>query len=159
GNQTAWPKGITQQHLAVEFTEWMRERWNHPCVVIWDAQNETTDDRVVAATLMAVRGLDLSNRPWDNGWGTPQKPGDISEAHPYRAGRKGFFANFANETGIPDNGPKKKDAARPPYLINEYGWLWINRDGTLPTLTVDVYKRLLGEKATVAERFRYYART
>ncbi|MBI5817645.1 MAG: discoidin domain-containing protein [Verrucomicrobia bacterium] len=159
GRPDAWPKEITQQHLAVEFTEWMRERWNHPCVVIWDAQNETTDDAVVAATLMAVRGLDLSNRPWDNGWGTPQKPGDISEAHPYRAGRKGFFANLANETGIPDNGPKKKDAARPPYLINEYGWLWINRDGTLPTLTVDVYKRLLGEKATVAERFHYYART
>jgi hypothetical protein len=159
GNPTAWPKEITQQHLAVEFTEWMRERWNHPCVVIWDAQNETTDDAVVAATLMAVRGLDLSQRPWDNGWGTPQKPGDISEAHPYRANRNGFFANFANETGIPDNGPKKKDAARPPYLINEYGWLWINRDGTLPTLTVEVYKRLLGEKATVAERFHYYART
>jgi len=158
GNPTAWPKEITQQHLVVEFTEWMRERWNHPCVVIWDAQNETTDDRVVAATLMAVRGLDLSNRPWDNGWGAPQKPGDISEAHPYRAGRKGFFANFANETGIPDNGPRK-DTAKPPYLINEYGWLWINRDGTLPTLTVDIYKRLLGEKATVAERFHYYART
>jgi hypothetical protein len=159
GRPDAWPKEITQQHLAVEFTEWMRERWNHPCVVVWDAQNETTDDAVVAATLMAVRGLDLSNRPWDNGWGVPQMPGDISEAHPYRAGRKGFFANLANETGIPDNGPKKKDAARPPYLINEYGWLWINRDGTLPTLTVDIYKRLLGEKATVAERFHYYART
>jgi hypothetical protein len=159
GNPTAWPKEITQQHLAVEFTEWMRERWNHPCVVIWDAQNETTDDAVVAATLMAVRNMDLSNRPWDNGWGTPQMPGDISEAHPYRAGRVGFFANLAKETGIPDNGPKKKDAARPPYLINEYGWLWINRDGTLPTLTVDIYKRLLGEKATVAERFHYYART
>jgi hypothetical protein len=159
GGQTAWPKEITQQHLAIEFTEWMRERWNHPCVVIWDAQNETTDDAIVAATLMAVRGLDLSNRPWDNGWGVPQMPGDIAEAHPYRAGRKGFFANFANETGIPDNGPKKKDAARPPYLINEYGWLWINRDGTLPTLTVDIYKRLLGENATVAQRFEYYART
>ncbi|MBM3892346.1 MAG: hypothetical protein FJ388_24790, partial [Verrucomicrobia bacterium] len=104
GRPDAWPKEITQQHLAVEFTEWMRERWNHPCVVIWDAQNETTDDAVVAATLMAVRGLDLSNRPWDNGWGVPQMPGDISEAHPYRAGRVGFFANFAKETGIPDNG-------------------------------------------------------
>lgn len=164
GGLNAWPKEITQEHLAVEFTEWMRERWNHPCVVIWDAQNETTDDAVIAATLMAVRGLDRSKRPWDNGWGTPQMPGDISEAHPYRAGRRGFFANFANETGIPDNGPGVGrrpfvDLGRPPYLINEYGWLWINRDGTLPTLTVDIYKRLLGEQATVAERRHYYART
>ncbi|MCR4413557.1 MAG: discoidin domain-containing protein [Thermoguttaceae bacterium] len=165
GRLDGWPKEITQQHLAVEFTEWMRERWNHPCVVIWDAQNETTDDAVVAATLMAVRGLDLSNRPWDNGWGAPQKPGDISEAHPYRAGRKDFsLAIFAKETGVPNNGPGTGrrpfvDLGRPPYLINEYGWLWINRDGTLPTLTVDVYKRLLGETATVEQRRHYYART
>lgn len=164
GGADAWPKEITPQHLAVEFSEWMRERWNHPCVVIWDAQNETTDDAVIAAALMAVRGLDLSNRPWDNGWGAPQKPGDISECHPYRANREGFFANFANETGIPNNGPGTGrrpfvDLGRPPYLVNEYGWLWINRDGTLPTLTVDVYKRLLGEHATVAQRRYYYART
>lgn len=164
GGLDAWPKEITREHLAVEFTEWMRERWNHPCVVIWDAQNETTDDAVIAATLSAVRGLDLSNRPWDNGWGSPQNPGDISEAHPYRANREGFFANFANENGVPDIGPGTGrrpfvNLGRPPYLINEYGWLWINRDGTLPTLTVEVYKRLLGEQATVAERRHYYART
>jgi len=159
GGQDAWPKEITRQHLAVEFTEWMRERWNHPCVVIWDAQNETTDDAVVAATLTAVRGLDLSNRPWDNGWGAPQQPGDISEAHPYRANRQDFsLAIFAKETGVPNNGPGV-DLGRPPYLINEYGWLWINRDGTLPTLTVDIYKRLLGEKATADQRRHYYART
>jgi hypothetical protein len=165
GNPTAWPKEITQQHLAVEFTEWMREHWNHPCVVIWDAQNETTDDAVVAATLMAVRGLDLSHRPWDNGWGVPQMPGDISECHPYLFMRKdAMLAQYANHAGIPDFGPGTGskpfvNKAKPPYLINEYGWLWINRDGTLPTLTVDIYKRLLGEKATVAERFHYYART
>ena len=27
-----------------QYTEWMRERWNHPCVVIWDAQNESRTD-------------------------------------------------------------------------------------------------------------------
>ncbi len=27
--------------LAREYAEWMQERWNHPCVVIWDACNET----------------------------------------------------------------------------------------------------------------------
>ena len=48
--------------------------------------------------------------------------------------------------------------AGPPYLINEYGWLWINRDGTLPTLTVDVYKRILGEDASTDARRLYYAR-
>ncbi len=44
-------------------------------------------------------------------------------------------------------------------MINEYGWLWINRDGSLPTLTVEVYKQLLGENASVDARRLYYART
>lgn len=153
-----WPEAITPAHLAVEYTEWLRERWNHPCVVIWDAQNETANDRVIAATIQQVREQDLSGRPWDNGWGTPQRPGDISEAHPYRSSRPGFHLGiFAREDGIPDNGPRQ--GAGPPYLINEYGWLWINRDGSLPTLTVAVYERLLGEQASVEDRFRYYART
>ncbi len=153
-----WPEAITPADLTAEFTEWMRERWNHPCVVIWDAQNETSNDRVIAAAIQQVRGLDLSRRPWDNGWGTPHQPGDISEGHPYRSSRPGFrLANLARETGIPDNGPRQ--GAGPPYLINEYGWLWINRDGSLPTLTVDVYKRLLGENASAEDRRRYYART
>jgi len=153
-----WPAAITPADLAVEYTEWMRERWNHPCVVIWDAQNETANDRVIAQAIGLVRDQDLSRRPWDNGWGTPQRPGDISEGHPYRANRPGFrLADFLREDGIPNNGPRQ--GAGPPYLINEYGWLWINRDGSLPTLTVDVYKRLVGESASIDERRLYYART
>lgn len=154
-----WPVEITPDHLAVEYTEWMRERWNHPCVVIWDAQNETANDEVTRAAIGMVRGLDLSDRPWDNGWGSPQRPGDISECHPYRSsGKTWTLADLAKETGIPNNGPRKGTAA-PPYLINEYGWLWINRDGSLPTLTVEVYQRSLGENATVEQRRHYYART
>jgi hypothetical protein len=158
GKKDSWPRGIGVDDLALEYTEWMRERWNHPCVMIWDAQNETRDDRIVGLAIQKVRGLDLSHRPWDNGWGTPQQPGDISESHPYRSSGANYrLARLAKETGIPDNGPPK-DAARPPYLINEYGWLWINRDGTLPTLTVQAYQRMLGENATPDARWNLYAR-
>ena len=153
-----WPAAITAEDLAEEYTEWLRERWNHPCVVIWDAQNETWNDAVIRDAIGRVRDLDLSNRPWDNGWGTPHRPGDISESHPYRAGRPGFHLGiFSREDGVPNNGPRQ--GAAPPYLINEYGWLWINRDGSLPTLTVNVYERLLGQDASIEQRFRYYART
>ncbi len=153
-----WPAAITADHLAVEYREWMRERWNHPCVVIWDAQNETSNDKVIAAAMQQVRDLDLSRRPWDNGWGAVQRPGDISESHPYRSSNPAFrLRGFAKEKGIPDNGPRRN--AGPPYLINEYGWLWINRDGSLPTLTVDVYKRILGADASIEARRLYYART
>jgi hypothetical protein len=158
GAKNSWPRGIGVDDLAVEYTEWMRERWNHPCVMIWDAQNETRDDRIVGQAIQKVRGLDLSHRPWDNGWGTPQQRGDISESHPYRSSGANYrLAQFAKETGIPNNGPPA-GAAKPPYLINEYGWLWINRDGTLPTLTVKVYERMLGEGASRDACWALYAR-
>ena len=41
GSAAGWPAELTAQRLSQEYTEWMQERWNHPCVVIWDAQNET----------------------------------------------------------------------------------------------------------------------
>jgi len=160
-----WPEAITAADLAKEYAEWMRERWNHPSVVTWDAQNETLNDSVTAPALMAVRDLDLSGRPWDNGFGTPQRPGDISECHPYRPRHTQGLPNFATETGIPNVGPgqgydaKRTNKAKPPYLINEYGWLWINRDGSVPTLTTGLYDRILGKNATAQQRWEYYART
>src|ERR1700690_1069773 len=35
-----WPAALQSGELAAEYADWMRERWNHPCVVIWDASNE-----------------------------------------------------------------------------------------------------------------------
>ena len=40
-----WPPELTSGELAREYTEWMQQRWNHPCVVIWDAQNESRRKR------------------------------------------------------------------------------------------------------------------
>ena len=153
-----WPEAVTSERLAAEFTEWMRHHWNHPCVVIWDAQNETARDAVTSETIRKVRDLDLSDRPWDNGWGKPQAPGDFSECHPYRARHPAFSLGiFERESGVPNNGPRR--GAGKPYLINEYAWLWLNRDGSPTELTEDVYRRQVGEESTVEERRRYYART
>ncbi len=157
--KNGWPEAITADHLKVEFTEWMRERWNHPCVVIWDAQNETTNGLVTFTTIGMVRGLDLSGRPWDNGWGEAQDPADSCEAHPYRSNpRRNDFSDFAWETGIPERPEPAGSHSRMPYIINEYGALWINRDGTLPTLTSNLYRRALGPDATAEQRWHYYAR-
>ena len=66
-NSRNWdiPNDFDTDLLASHFTDWMRDRWNHPSVVIWDAQNET-HSVTTGKTIAAVRGLDLSNRPWDN---------------------------------------------------------------------------------------------
>ena len=42
-------------------------------------------------------------------------------------------------------------------ILNEYGWLWLNRDGTPTLLTQKLYPRLLGEKNTTENRFALQA--
>ncbi len=160
------PEKPKSEKIIPEYTEWMRERWNHPCVVIWDAQNESVTEETGKA-LNAVRQLDLSNRPWDNGWAEPQSGADCVEAHPY------FFSKLWNEYWADDNKFALSDMAkisgRPPVrkeqekyhqpiIINEYGWLWLNRDGSTTCLTGSVYEKLLGPDSTVAERRLLYAR-
>ncbi|MEI8372214.1 MAG: beta-L-arabinofuranosidase domain-containing protein [Planctomycetota bacterium] len=139
--------------LAQEFTEWMQERWNHPCVVIWDACNETHNGETGKA-IQKVRKLDFSNRPWDNGWFQPMVPTDSWEQHPYHFIDSNFkLAYIAKDGGMLGWKPGKS-----PIIVNEYGWLWLNRDGTVTTLTRDLYGKLLGPNATTAQRRELYAR-
>lgn len=152
-----WPKGLDQTQLAREYTEWMQERWNHPCVVIWDAQNETATPETGKA-LQAVRQLDLSNRPWDNGWAEPQAPGDSFESHPYFCQNPDFkFPLIAHEAGTP-TGNITPNKGGNPIILNEYGWLWLNRDGAPTTLTRQLYANLLGDYSTTGQRRYTYAR-
>ncbi|MBN2316396.1 MAG: hypothetical protein JXM79_20885, partial [Sedimentisphaerales bacterium] len=156
------PEKPVSEKIIPEYTEWMRERWNHPCVVIWDAQNES-NTKETGKALQAVRHLDLSNRPWENGWAEPQSPNDCVESHPYlfstiQWGRGEFhLSDLAETSGV----PRLRDAQKRydlPIIINEYAWLWINRDGTTTCLTDKVYNLLLGPNSTVAQRRLLYGR-
>jgi len=130
-----WPAELTSQRLVQEYTEWMRERWNHPCVVIWDGQNESYSPELRKA-IQAVRGLDLSNRPWENGYEGPPTPTDCVESHPYLFSRlcklwskcdKFFLRDLATTSPKPGlTGEQQRLPA--PIIINEYCWLWLNRD-------------------------------
>jgi hypothetical protein len=154
-----WPPELKREELAREYTAWMQERWNHPCVVIWDAQNETVTTETGPA-LAQVRGLDLSNRPWDNGWSASMAPTDVCESHPYHFMDPHMTLSRAlgDKTGMPaafgNNNPGNRNA----YVINEYGWLWLNRDGTPTTLTKDLYANLAGKDAPPAKLFPLAAR-
>jgi hypothetical protein len=136
-----------------EYGEWMRDNWNHPSVVIWDANNETWDAMFGEKIIPAVRGLDLSNRPWENSYNPPAGPDDPVEDHPYE------FSAMAN--GGPEfsmtafehpNGKAPGAASGHALILNEYGWLWLNRDGSPTELTKKLYPRLLGDHATAEER-------
>jgi len=157
GSAAGWPAELTAQRLSQEYTEWMQERWNHPCVVIWDAQNETRTT-VTGEALQLVRGLDLSNRPWDNGYGQPQFPGDSFESHPYLFSNPKFqLSGLASVSGVP-RGNAIPNSGNNPIIINEYDWLWLNRDGSPTTLSRKVYENLLGTNSTATQRWHVNAR-
>ena len=149
------PKETRREELALEYAEWMRERWNHPCVVIWDANNETRSTETGPA-LAQARALDLSDRPWDNSYNPPLAPGDVFESHPYHFNANFRLRDLAGAERVPQGNVMRNDG-RHAVIINEYGWHWLNRDGTPTTLTREIYRSVLGENATPAQRFRMQA--
>jgi len=176
-----WPKNLTSKLLIREYTDWMQERWNHPSVIVWDAQNESWSKETGEA-IKEVRKLDLSNRVWDNGWSPPVSAGDIREAHPY------FESWTAGSEMIKPDGHKDKPFSMEymataeklpstfylpyqytygltpnwhwdqPCVINEYSYLWLNRDGTPTSLTKPYYDTVLGSKANADQCRELYAR-
>jgi beta-galactosidase len=169
-----WRPKLKAATIAADYKVWMRERWNHPCVVIWDAQNETVTDETGKAINM-VRHLDLSNRPWDNGWSRPQAATDAIESHPYlfhpygqknaKIPKEGIIKSLLSvHQRLPDNDPGNYDRVEKDKnftnvrFVNEYGWLWVNRDGSATTLSENVYKYLYGDTVTNAQRLYLYAR-
>jgi hypothetical protein len=156
-----WPKELTADELTKEYTEMMQEDWNHPSVVIWDASNETvcnngkTDE--TGKAVWNVRNLDLSNRPWDNSYSPHRAPGDVYESHPYHFQNRDFKLKDIASADIIPQGNQYENLQDFPVIINEYGWLWLNRDGTPTTLTKKLYENLSGPNSTVKQRWHLYA--
>jgi hypothetical protein len=137
-----------------EYGEWLRDNWNHPSVAIWDANNETFDPMFGGKIIPAVRGLDLSNRPWENSYNPPAGPDDPVEDHPYEfqaMSEKGGPA-FSMTTFEHPGGKAPGAPSGHALILNEYGWLWLNRDGSPTELTKDLYPRLLPPDATADDR-------
>lgn len=138
----------SQEELEREFAEWVRERWNHPSIVVWDACNETLTPRT-GQLIEKTRRLDLSGRPWDDGYSRRHRPTDPMEIHPY------LFLGQAVEWDPGALGAVADRAVRlldPPFIINEYDALWLQRDGTPATGYQAFFDMNLGPKATAEER-------
>ena len=154
---------VPTAELVTEYTEYMQARWNHPSVVIWDAQNESLNTPQTGEALEQVRHLDLSHRPWDNGWGGVKEETDPYEAHPYH-----FLANqktmqsLATALKIPDYAfPLNLDLILSRYraaiLINEYAGIWLQRNGLPTKVSRPFYDHLLGPHATPEQYRQTYA--
>ena len=145
--------------LIGEFTEFVEDNCNHPSIAIWNASNETTDDVLREKVIPAVRPLDLSNRPWDNGYNVPQGPNDPYDDHPYIfsfAGQPPFYdmRSLQNMEGPPlrNAGPSAHAA-----ILNEYDSLFLKRDGTPTFFSKKFFDNLVGPDAPVDKRFELRA--
>jgi beta-galactosidase len=148
--------------LTREYRDWMRDNWNHPSVVIWDANNESNAPEFDSEIIPAVRGLDLSHRPWENSYNAPQGADDPVEDHSYpffSTATSGIWkfhmTDLESLSGMVPNPYNFKTAHA--QIINEYGWLWLNRDGSPTLLTDKLYPMLLGPNSTANQRFAMQA--
>lgn len=159
-----WYQGYSRSYdsdeMIRQYKDWMRDNWNHPSVAVWDANNETKDDSFGTKIIPAVRDLDLSHRPWENSYNPPVGPNDLVEDHPYLMisgyfGKQTFHMTDLEKMDGKPRGKLPSDKHAP--IINEYGWLWLNRDGTPTRLTEKVYADLMGTNVTPRERLDMYA--
>ncbi len=146
-----WQEKVDIDIVEQEFRAWMHQRWNHPSVVIWDAQNEAWTYGQIPWVVSRVRGEDLSNRPWNMGWEREARATDPHESHyyPYGGWKK------------PPYPPISKCAARyryseseygTPTIVNEYCSLWVNRDGSATYLAERPFEWLIGKNNTKEQR-------
>jgi beta-galactosidase len=135
-----WDKELLTDHIK----DWMCDNWNHPSVGWWDINNETHSE-ILTEIIGKVRSLDLSNRAWDNGYNLPQGDNDPVEDHNYK-----WYTSYGQtdcdswnlqkfEEGTSQKTTNSPHPSAHACVLNEYGWLWLKRNGQVTLLTSPIY--------------------
>jgi len=148
-----WQTHGWDEQVKVEYTNWIWSDGNHPSIVIWDAINENFDEYIGNELIPELQVLDPT-RIWDAGYMTAKEMGndEMDEPHPYEGLRPWInledfeknpyplgdldYRNLKNIESI------ESSAAQ---LVNEYGWIWLWRDGRTAKLTNRFYEYYLGD--------------
>ena len=160
-----WQNHGWDEQIRREYTDWVWSDGNHPSIVIWDAINENWDAFIGNILIPELKQLDPT-RIWDAGYMTSEDMGandEMDEPHTYRLLNNlklssdelnGYFEKRPYDLGDLDNwsGYMKVLEAGVPQLINEYGWIWLWRDGRPSKLTVNTYNYFTGENASPDQR-------
>ncbi|MEY8681732.1 glycoside hydrolase family 2 TIM barrel-domain containing protein [Bacteroides caccae] len=155
-----WQNHGWDEQVRKEYTNWVWSDGNHPSIVIWDAINENWDNYIGNTLIPELKKLDPT-RIWDAGYMTSTQMGandEMDEPHPYRAitlmhssKLNDYFKKHPYNLGaLHDNwtGFSYILDAGVPQLVNEYGWIWLWRDGRPSKLTLNNFNYYLGENAT-----------
>ena len=160
-----WQNHGWDDQLRKEYTDWVWSDGNHPSIAIWDAINENWDDYIGNKLIPELKKLDPT-RIWDSGYMTSdQMPQDeMDEPHPYQGPMPWkSFSEFEKNPyplgnlNFKPEGIQRLDGAGVPQLINEYGWVWLWRNGTPSKLTLNTYKYYLGSNSTPDQNREFQA--
>lgn len=162
-DEYAWFSGCrdhcTERTIRPELHAWIEEKNTHPSVIIWDIQNEDISS-TTRSFVKKNRDYDIQNRPWDNGWSAPLSETDPFECHPYLLSAgfdfenlNDFSTSYENPTSIIPEG----FAPLNPKILNEYGSIWLNREGNATTAGMQAYYDQIMRDNTADDRIRIYA--
>ena len=176
-----WPDVLTAESLMGEFTEWVEAHGNHPSVVVWNSNCEGRTPET-GKLIKAMREVDPQRRPWGDGWNAPQSDIDAFGAHWYvqwNAAMRGESPGIStleksrkSVVGYPLGGTVEEmqvqlrtprnvfDGVPVNYgnnavLMEEYGWMWLTRDGTPTRLTKPVYEAMTDWPVATPDERRY----
>lgn len=128
--------------LKNQLENWMRDSWNHPSMAWWDINNETRETKLTGL-ISELRTLDLSHRAWDNGYNLPEGDNDPVEDHNYKwyAGQNSgsLWSLQKFQDGMAEKTTNSPHPTAHACVLNEYGWLWLKRNGEKTLLTTPVY--------------------
>jgi len=159
-----WQNHGWDDQIRKEYTDWVWTDGNHPSIAIWDAINENTDTFIGNTLIPELKKLDPT-RIWDAGYMHEglMRTDEMDEPHPYEARiihtEKGLETT-TYPLGNLDYKPqmlKIVQEAGVPQLANEYGWIWLWRNGQPSKLTVDVYNYYLGPNSTPSQNREFQA--
>jgi len=188
-----WQFRGSESEIENEYTDWVWSDGTHPSIGIWDALNEQKSDFIGNRLIPGLLKLDPS-RIWDAGYMTDKEMKvQIMDSHAYILGY-GWWTTDAEIKKDRDDYhfgniiSNSHDSPKPyPLLVNEYGWLWMTRDGKESGIRVngeflpgqvtpstddyeyyepgggelyrnrDIIQYYLGKDASAEERFRFQA--
>jgi hypothetical protein len=159
-----WQNHGWDEEIRKEYNDWVWADGSHPSIAIWDAINENTDMFIGNTLIPELKKLDPT-RIWDAGYMREgqMKTDEMDEPHPYQTriiySEMGSH-EFSYPLGSLDYKPeilKMIQEAGVPQLVNEYGWIWLWRNGLPSKLTVDTYDYYLGPNSTPEQNRAFQA--
>ncbi len=158
-----WQNHGWDDEIRKEYSDWVWSDGSHPSIAIWDAINENTDMFIGNTLIPELKKLDPT-RIWDAGYMSEglMKTDEMDEPHPYQTGifSQMDMEKFSYPLGNLDYKPEILQTIRKagvPQLVNEYGWIWLWRNGLPSKLTVKTYDYYLGPGSSPEQNRNFQA--